>query len=154
MEGADDVVRERLAALRNEVDYLKQERDRVRSLRAYVENVRLKRAVERALQVAIEACLDIGRRIIALEGFRHPQDNRDVFQVLCEEGVIPEDLLPAMVNMARFRNVLVHEYVRVDDATVYGILKKRLEDFDAYARAVVDYLERQTEEECASRSSP
>lgn len=45
--------------------------------------------------------------------------------------------------MVRFRNLIVHDYARVDDAKVYGILKKRLTDFDAYARAVVAYLERE-----------
>jgi uncharacterized protein YutE (UPF0331/DUF86 family) len=140
---ADDAIVERLTYLRNEVSYLKQERDRVRSFREYVENVRLKKAVERSLQVAVEACLDIGRRLIALEGFRYPEDNKDVFQVLYEEGVVPEDLLPALVEMARFRNLIVHDYARVDDAKVYGILKKRLTDFDAYARAIAAYLERE-----------
>jgi len=140
---ADDAIVERLTYLRNEVSYLKQERDRVRSFREYVENVRLKKAVERSLQVAVEACLDIGRRLIALEGFRYPEDNKDVFQVLYEEGVVPEDLLPALVDMARFRNLIVHDYARVDDAKVYGILKKRLTDFDAYARAIAAYLERE-----------
>jgi uncharacterized protein YutE (UPF0331/DUF86 family) len=139
----DDVIVERLTYLRNEVSYLKQERDRLRSFQEYVENVRLKKAVERSLQVAVEACLDIGRRLIALEGFRYPEDNKDVFQVLYEEGVVPEDLLPALVDMARFRNLIVHDYARVDDAKVYGILKKRLGDFDAYARAIAAYLERE-----------
>ena len=143
MGDADDAIVERLTYLRNEVSYLKQERDRVRSFREYVENVRLKKAVERSLQVAVEACLDIGRRLIALEGFRYPEDNKDVFQVLYEEGVVSEDLLPALVEMARFRNLIVHDYARVDDAKVYGILKKRLTDFDAYARAIAAYLERE-----------
>jgi len=139
----DDAIVERLTYLRNEVSYLKQERDRLRSFQEYVENVRLKKAVERSLQVAVEACLDIGRRLIALEGFRYPEDNRDVFQVLYEEGIVPEALLPALVDMVRFRNLIVHDYARVDDAKVYGILKKRLGDFDAYARAIAAYLERE-----------
>ena len=142
MAGADDVVLERLRYLRNEVDYLKQERDKVRSFQQYTENVRLKKAVERSLQIAVEVCLDIGRRLIALEGFRYPEDNQDVFKVLEEEKVVPRDLLPALTDMARFRNLIVHDYTRIDDARVYAILKKRLGDFDAYARAVAAYLER------------
>ena len=38
--GADDIVLERLRYLRGEVDYLKSERDRVRSFQQYVEDVR------------------------------------------------------------------------------------------------------------------
>jgi len=102
----------------------------------------LRRAVERALQVVAEVCLDIGRRLIALEGFRYPEHNRDVFRVLGEEEVIPQELLPALLDLARFRNLIVHDYAKIDDAKVYGILKKRLGDLDEYARAIVAYLER------------
>lgn len=42
---------ERLILLRNEVDYLKTERDSLRSFQQYMENVRLKRAVERSLLI-------------------------------------------------------------------------------------------------------
>jgi len=138
----DEIILERLAFLRNEVAYLKHERDRVRSFKEYVDNTRLRKAVERSLQVAVEACLDIGRRLIALEGFRYPESNRDVFQVLGEEGVVPQELLPSLLDMARFRNLIVHDYAKIDDAKVYAILKKRLGDLDEYARAIVAYLGR------------
>jgi uncharacterized protein YutE (UPF0331/DUF86 family) len=139
--GADDILRERLRFLRGEADYLKSERGSVRSFQQYVKDIRLKKAIERSLQVAIEACLDIGRRLIALEGFRYPEDNKDVFQVLQEEGVISQELLPSLVDMARFRNLVVHDYAKIDDAKVYAILTKRLGDFDEYGRSVVTYLE-------------
>ncbi len=146
----NDLILERLEFLRNEVRYLKEERDRLRSFQEYQENVRLRRAVERSLQISIEACLDIGRRLIALEGFRFPEDNKDVFQVLAEEGVVPRELLPALLDMARFRNIVVHNYAKLDDARVYGILKKRLGDFDAYARAIVEYLTEKAGEETSN----
>jgi len=138
---ADKIILERLTFLRNEVAYLKQERDNVQSFKEYVDNIRLRRAVERSLQVATEACLDIGRRLIAEKGLRFPEDNKDVFVVLAEEKVIPYDMLLTLQNMVGFRNVLVHEYVKLDHVTVYGVLKKRLGDFDAYAEAIVSYLE-------------
>ncbi len=37
------------------------------------------------------------------------------------------------------------ENARIDDARVYGILKKRLSDFDAFAEAVRAYLWRRNE---------
>jgi len=140
-------VLERLRFLRSEVDYLKGERNSVHSFQEYEGHIRLKKAVERSLQVAIETCLDIGRRLIALEGFCYPEDNRDVFQVLGEEGVVPQELLPSLANMARFRNLVVHDYAKIDGAQVYAILKKRLGDFDEYAKAVMAYLERTAGEE-------
>ena len=140
MDG-NDVILERLLALRDEVAYLNKERSAVVSLYDYQENRRLRKAVERSLQVAVEACLDIGRRIISREGFRYPDTNRDVFRVLAEEGVVSNDLLPTLLDMVGFRNLVVHDYARIDDASVYGILRKRLSDFNAFAEAVGSYLE-------------
>lgn len=143
MSDADDVIVNRLKILAEYMDELRIYRERATSFRVYQDDKMLRRAVERALQVAIEACLDIGRRLIALEGFRYPEDNKDVFQILAEEEVVPRQLLPSLIEMARFRNLIVHDYAQIDDARVYGILKKRLDDFDAYARAIAAYLERE-----------
>ena len=142
MGDVDDIIASRLKLLAEYVDELQDYRERATSFRVYLNNKMLRRAVERALQVAAEVCLDIGRRLIALEGFRYPESNRDVFQVLGEEGVVPQELLFALLDLARFRNLIVHDYAKIDDAKVYGILKKRLSDLDEYARAIVAYLER------------
>ncbi len=90
----------------------------------------------------MELCADIARCIIAIEGFRYPDDYQDTFRVLGEEGVVSNELLPRLTEMARFRNLLVHIYAKIDDAKVYGILKNRLGDFDAFAAAIAAYLER------------
>ncbi|OGO43251.1 MAG: hypothetical protein A2Z04_08770 [Chloroflexi bacterium RBG_16_57_9] len=154
MEDADVVVAGRLRLLAEYVDELRNYREQAISFRVYLENKVLRRAVERTLQISAEACLDIGRQLIALEGFRYPQDNKDVFQVLREEGVIPKKLLPALIDMARFRNLVVHDYAKIDDAKVYTILKKNLRSFDTYAEAVVDYLTQSTEKPGEEPGSP
>lgn len=138
----DEIIPERLLLLRDEVLYLKHERDALHTFQEYLDDTRLRKAVERSLQVSMEICLDIGRRLIALEGFRYPDDNQSVFAILAEEKVVPADLLPALLDMARFRNLVVHDYARIDDAKVYAILRTRLGDFDAFAEAVRAYLER------------
>jgi uncharacterized protein YutE (UPF0331/DUF86 family) len=89
----------------------------------------------------VEACLDIGQHIIAQEGFRTPTNNKDVFQVLYEEEIVPDDLLSTLRAMARFRNLIVHDYMRIDNTAVFGILKNRLDDFEAFTQAIVTYLQ-------------
>jgi uncharacterized protein YutE (UPF0331/DUF86 family) len=42
--------------------------------------------------------------------------------------------------LARFRNLLVHVYARVDDAQVYRVLQEDLGDFDRYLESVGRYL--------------
>jgi uncharacterized protein YutE (UPF0331/DUF86 family) len=135
------IVKERLQYLRNQVKYLRDERAGLRAFDEYASDSRLRKAIERTLQVAVEACLDVARRIIALEGYRYPVDNRDTFRVMVEEKILPPALLNPLLEMAGFRNLIVHDYAKIDDAIVYGILMKRLGDFDAFADAVRVYLE-------------
>jgi uncharacterized protein YutE (UPF0331/DUF86 family) len=133
------VIRERLKLLGEYVSDLRELQDV--DLATYVENKLVRRTVERTLHLAVEACLDIGQHIIAREGFRTPADNKDVFAVLSEEGVVPPALLPSLISMARFRNLIVHGYAQIDNQVVFGILKRRLGDFDAFAQAIVRHLE-------------
>lgn len=137
----DAVLTERLRLLALYVDELRSFQREARSFQVYTEDARLRRAVERVLQVAVEVCLDVGRRIITLGGFRYAEDNQDVFRVLAQEKIVPDKLLHALLEMARFRNLIVHDYAKIDDAKVYEILKRRLGDFDAFAGAIVAYLD-------------
>ena len=128
---------------------LKLLNDYVRDLRSlqdvdaqtYTDNFLIRRTVERMLHLAAQASLDIGQHIIAQEGLRTPDDNKDVFVVLGEENVIPAELLPELIQMAKFRNLIVHDYARIDNLIVHSILKQRLGDFDRYAQAILRYLE-------------
>ena len=133
------VIKARLRLLDQYVDELRGARGV--SFGEYVADTRLRRFVERTLQLALEACLDIGNMVISREGLRTPTDNQDVFRVLAHEGIVPPTLLATLLKMARFRNLLVHDYARIDDAIVFGVMKKRLGDLTRFARAVVRYLE-------------
>ncbi len=100
------------------------------------DNKVLRRYVERTLQLALECCLDIGSHIISSEKLREPEDNKDVFKVLAEAGYVPADMLETLQRMAGFRNILVHEYTRIDPEVVFAVLKRRLSDLRRFAREV------------------
>ncbi len=139
MEKANDVLQQRLTLLEEYTNDLKN-LQKV-SFQEYQKNKLIRRAVERTLQLAIETCIDIGQHIIAQAGYRTPVDHKDTFVVLHEEGMIHKELLDKMVSMARFRNLIVHDYTRIDNAAVWGIIKRHLEDFNGFKQAVLDYME-------------
>ncbi len=137
----DIVISERLQRLAEEVSYLKKERRALHQFNDYRDNLRLKKAVERSLQVAIEICFDIGQRIISIKALPLASSYRDTFLILQDAGVLAPGQGEKLANMASFRNLLVHDYARVDDERVYAILKRRLGDFDAFAEAIANYLQ-------------
>jgi uncharacterized protein YutE (UPF0331/DUF86 family) len=87
-----------------------------------------KDSAERNLQKVIEAIIDLGKMLIADKKLREPSNNREVFQILEEEGLFQSELMPLIDKMIGMRNVLVHSYNRIDDSIIYGVLKKNLFD--------------------------
>jgi len=81
---------------------------------------------ERNLHLAIECLLDIGNHIISDSGYPKPETYADIFRILRDREVISPSLLQELEGMAGFRNLLVHDYLRIDREKVYGILKEKL----------------------------
>lgn len=93
------------------------------------------------LIVATEAALDICNHVVAKKGGRSPEDYADCMTILGELGVLKQDLKIRMSKMARFRNLLVHLYWKVEDREVFRIIQEHLCDFDEYLRAVGQFVE-------------
>ncbi|MDY6776993.1 MAG: DUF86 domain-containing protein [Candidatus Nanohaloarchaea archaeon] len=111
----------------------------------YLDDAELQDVVERRFEKAIQACLDLAGHIVSREGYREPEDYGDLFAVLREENVLSRDLADKMVEMAGFRNVLAHEYARIDDERVYTHLQD-LSRFEEFAAEVHAFLETDAEE--------
>jgi len=93
-------------------------------------------AIKYRFIVAIETCIDVGQHIIASEGLRAPADYGDIFEVLAEAGFVQKEAASPLREMARFRNLLVHGYRKVNERTVVEILETRLGDLDAFRASV------------------
>lgn len=101
---------------------------------------KIQRIIERTLQMMIETCVDIAGHIIADKGYRTPTSYSDSFRVLHEEKVLNDKLFSALEKMAKFRNIVVHHYDKVDAEIVVGILRKDLKDFTGYRDSIVNFL--------------
>jgi len=90
--------------------------------------------------VAIESCIDMCNHVISRNGFRAPEDYGDTFRVMNEEGALKQDFADELVNMAKFRNRLVHIYLEVENKQVYGILQDSLDDFKKFIDSLSKFL--------------
>jgi uncharacterized protein YutE (UPF0331/DUF86 family) len=129
----------KLTELSEYMDQIKEYRSL--TVDAYASDWKTQRIVERTLQVMIEVCVDIAGHIISDSGYRVPKTYADTFRVLCENNVIDEDLCQRMERMAKFRNVVVHQYDKVDAQIVVGVLKSHLSDFSDYKEGVLAFIE-------------
>ena len=121
--------------------YLNQVREFSKiSVAVYKSDWKTQRIIERTLQILIEVCIDIANHIISDKRMRLPTGYADTFQVLMENKVIGKDLFRSMDKMARFRNVVVHQYEKIAPGIVVSILRKNLGDFENYRKAITRYL--------------
>lgn len=96
------------------------------TLQSYRKSWRDRNAVERNLQTTIEAFIDIGKMIISDKKLRTPENNREIFIILNENDLFPAKHLDLIEQMIGLRNIIVHGYDKIDDAVVYGIIKKKI----------------------------
>ncbi|WP_081428043.1 type VII toxin-antitoxin system HepT family RNase toxin [Dictyoglomus thermophilum] len=80
----------------------------------YSRDWKTQRIVERTLQIAIEICIDIANHIISDEGYRTPVSYSDTFKVIYENKVISEEVYNIMEKISKFRNILVHNYTKIN----------------------------------------
>lgn len=88
------------------------------------------------LLLAIETVTDLGSHVISSEGFEMPVSYADIFRVLRDEGLVEEDEADDLMAMARFRNVLVHQYAEVDEDRVLRIFRTELDDLDEFVEGL------------------
>jgi uncharacterized protein YutE (UPF0331/DUF86 family) len=112
------------------------------SVEEFEQDLSLVWIAEKGLEILIQNVLDIGAHILASQIRNDWDDYGDIIIKLGKHGVIPKEFSERIQGMAGLRNILVHEYIRVDVAKIHGYLQDRLADFVDFMSHVQEYLER------------
>jgi len=106
----------------------------------FEENPFLRGSGERYLHLSIECMLDMSAHLIADQQWRAPMDYKDVFEVLCEEKVFPRPFTERLRKWAGLRNVLAHDYIKVNPSMIYDTIAKDLIDIEKFMKRMARYL--------------
>jgi uncharacterized protein YutE (UPF0331/DUF86 family) len=90
-----------------------------RDYMSYAADGRTRLATERALQVSVEAILDLAALYVAGLRLGLPPDEDGVVARLEKAEVLDESQARLLGDLRRFRNVLVHRYGTLDDRRVH-----------------------------------
>lgn len=130
-----------LSVIENKISAIKKylkilERYQKYSQKEITDDVDIKGAVERYLYLATQATIDLAEAMIAYRGFRKPTTLSEAFYILNEENVISNSLTDKMAGMAGFRNVIAHDYEKINYDRVYEILHSGLKDIEEFISAI------------------
>lgn len=85
---------------------------------------------------SIQSCIDIGTHIISDSGWTMPGTQAGVFETLAKEKIISPAMSRKMIQMAGFRNRIVHEYEEVDLSIVHEVWRKHIKDIENFCKAI------------------
>jgi len=113
--------------------YLKiLERYKKYSQEEIVNNIDIKGALERYLYLAAQSVIDLADAIISYKKLRKPTTLSESFYILNEERIIDAELTEKMIKMTGFRNIIAHDYSKLDYCIVYKTLHNNLKDIEKF----------------------
>ena len=93
------------------------------------------------LQMAVQVCIDIAAHIISEEGFGVPGSTSEMFYLLEENSYLDRRLTEKMVKAVGLRNLIVHEYTKVELEIIFEVAEKDIDDLNEYLAAIFRKLD-------------
>ena len=109
-------------------------------LEIFISDIDRQEVISFNLHLAIENCIDIAAHIISEEGFGMPGSASDMFYLLEENSYFGAELAERMVKAIGLRNLIVHEYAKVELDRLYQIVQKDIGDINDFLAAVFKKL--------------
>ncbi|MBI5485945.1 MAG: DUF86 domain-containing protein [Deltaproteobacteria bacterium] len=101
-----------------------------------------RRAMERLVQVVVEAAIDVNGLLLAARSLPPPGSARESFVSVRDAGLLPKNVAERFIlSYVGLRNRIVHDYDTLDPSLVARAASRLLSDARAYARAVASHLD-------------
>ncbi|SCL83770.1 type VII toxin-antitoxin system HepT family RNase toxin [Sporanaerobacter sp. PP17-6a] len=94
--------------------------------------------VEYNLFIAINMMVDIATHIVVDNNMGNPETLGDAFEILNNKKYLEDKETKIYKNMVGLRNILSHEYLKIDKKIIYEILQYNLTDIKKFIIFVND----------------
>ena len=92
----------------------------------YKIDFKLRAIGERYFEKIIEAVVDLAFFVIKEKNLKQPEEDKQSFDILAEEKIISNSLADRLKDAKGMRNILAHEYGRIDNELVFHSLAEEL----------------------------
>ena len=97
------------------------------SFEDYKQDWKIRDICERHFEKIIEGVVDLSFLIIQDKNLKIPEDDKNSFDILEQKGIISEQLARKLKNAKGMRNIIAHEYGKINDELVFEALIDHLE---------------------------
>lgn len=102
-------------------------------------------ALERYFQLTVDSILGANNHIIKESDLRLADDLQSTFYILAEGGILPKEFSQKIAPVVGLRNLLIHQYEKIDDKKFLEDFRKHNGDFDEYFKYITLYLSKSAE---------
>jgi len=106
----------------------------------FINNLSIRWTIERGLLAGINIILDIGNHILASQYKIYPNTYEDILKEIFGKGIISQEVYSKIKGMGSFRNILVHEYIKIDPKKVYKNYKSFLEIIPEISKEIIKLI--------------
>ena len=93
------------------------------------------------LHTAIQNCIDIAAHLISEEGLGVPGSVSEMFYTLEESEFLSAEMTEKMIKAVGFRNLMVHEYGKIDLKRVFKVAQENVDDLKGFLVEIFNTLE-------------
>ena len=109
-------------------------------LEAFLSDLDRQEIISFNLHLAIENCTDLAAHIISEEGLGVPGSASEMFYLLEDSGYINSQLTEKMIKAVGLRNLIVHEYDKIDLTRLFEIVSKDTKDINDFIVSIFKRL--------------
>ncbi len=107
------------------------------TLQVFLDDINVQDIILFNIQLAVQNCIDIAAHIISTEDMGIPGSTNEMFYFLEENNFINNLLTEKMVKAVGFRNLIVHEYGKLDLKRAYKISQNDINDLDDFLKEIL-----------------
>lgn len=134
----NDLIIAKTSSVKRHLNRVKEKRNT--DLQTFLKDIDRQESILFNLQMAVQNCIDIAAHIISEKGFGVPGSTSEMFYLLEENGYLDVDITEKMVKAVGFRNLIVHEYGKIELKQVFKVVQKDIKDLDEYLISIFQKL--------------
>lgn len=133
--------------VKNKVDAILTDLNQLKEFESYTfdqvaKDYRTHKVIERIIEVVVNEAIDINQHLIVKSGQgKLPFDFKESFLLLVTIGVYPEAFAKKIADSIGLRNILVHQYRKLDEQVFFLSIKDCFEQYTKYCGYILRYLE-------------
>ena len=135
---ANEIMLERLEQLEKNIFELEKFKSDL-SIEDIKDNIRLQWSLRYGLFESVQIVIDLSCHLSSYYNLGNPKTYSDCVELLVEHNYLSKTLGEKLIGMIGLRNILIHEYVKIEMERLYSLLNN-LEDFKAFVSEIREII--------------